>query len=220
MKTFLKSIVLITALFCNVHLFAQTEKTAVVSSDLMNVLYIGIDNPVSIAVPGIADSKVNVSISNGTLLRNNGKYIVKVDNTNDVVINVSAETAPGVLKSYGSFTFRVKRIPDPVACVAGQCGSKLVISKATLLNKPELSVKMDVAFELKFEIVSFTLTYQKDGNLYSETTSGNKFNQRMIDAIKKMEDGSKVFFEEIEAKGPDGATRKLGAISVKLGGAE
>jgi gliding motility-associated protein GldM len=220
MKTPAKFFVLIMALCYHVHLFAQSEKTAVVSADLMNLLYIGIDNPVSIAVPGIADSKVNVSISNGTLLRNNGKYIVKVDNTNDVVINVAAETAPGVLKSCGSYTFRVKRIPDPQACVAGHCGSKLVISKAALLNKPELSIKMDIPFELKFEIVSFTLTYQNEGNLYSETTLGSKFNQKMTDAINKMEDGRKIYFEDIKVKGPDGATRNLGSIAVKLGAGE
>jgi len=50
MKKTTKVIVILFAIFFNIKLFAQTENLAVVSADKMNVLYIGIDNPVSIAV--------------------------------------------------------------------------------------------------------------------------------------------------------------------------
>jgi gliding motility-associated protein GldM len=205
----------IAVLMC-IQVFAQTENTAVVAADKMNVLYIGIDNPISIAVPGITNDKLRVTITNGTLVNNEGKYIVKVDNVNDVVIHVAVEVKPGEIKMMGSTTFRVKRIPDPVACVSGNCINNSTLSKTELLKNPVLSVFIQLPFEFKFEIESFTFTYNTDKSLISEWTSGNLFNQKMIDAVSKLEKGNKIFIEDIKAKGPDGTTRMLNAIAFVL----
>ena len=83
MKTITKTLVIFLAILSNISLFAQTDATAVVAADKMNVFYIGVDNPISVAVPGIASDKLRVTVNNGTITGSNGKYIVKVGNTTE-----------------------------------------------------------------------------------------------------------------------------------------
>ncbi|MEI6853038.1 MAG: GldM family protein [Bacteroidota bacterium] len=203
------SLLFIAAVLMNAQLVAQTENAVVVAAYKMNVLYIGIDNPISIAVAGVSNDKLRVSIMNGTLVKNGDKYVVKVDNVNDVIINVAAEMKPGEIKMMGSTTFRVKRIPDPIPCLNGNCTPNASISKAELLKNAVVSVFMQLPFEMKFEIESFTLTYNTDNSIVSEWTSGNLFSQKMIDAVSKIEKGNKIYLENIKAKGPDGTSRML-----------
>jgi hypothetical protein len=44
----------------------------------MNVFYIGVPNPVQISAAGVANSKLNVSMSNGSITGSGGKYEVRV----------------------------------------------------------------------------------------------------------------------------------------------
>lgn len=224
MKTISRMLVLISALMFNINLFAQTENAAVVSADKMNVLYIGIDNPVSIAVPGIPNDKLKVTINNGTITGSNGKYIVNVQNVAETIIEVSAEIKPGEIKKFGSSTFRVKRIPDPTPVIGKifNNSSNTFMSKEELLKNPELTVSLNLPFDLKFEVVTFTLTYAVDNangtgkDLIQLIAYGNKFTQGMIDAINKLPKDSKIYFEDIKVKGPDGEVRQLPAMVIKL----
>ena len=51
---------------------------ASIALDKMNVLYIGVDNPVTIAASGGGDDKVNAVISSGSLTRvGNGKMCIR-----------------------------------------------------------------------------------------------------------------------------------------------
>lgn len=217
-------LVLISALMFNAQLYAQTENSAVVSADKMNVLYIGIDNPVSIAVPGISSDKLKVSINNGTITGSNGKYIVKVDNIAETTIEVSAEIKPGEIKKVGSSAYRVKRIPNPTPVIGNLSNNPqgLFISKAELLKNPEVTVSLNLPFDLKFEVVTFTLTYSVDNangkgkDLISFVANGSKFTPVMIDAINKLPKDSKIYIEDIKVKGPDGSIRSLSPIIIKL----
>jgi len=222
MKTLARLLVLISALLFNINLFAQAENAAVVSADNMNVLYIGIDNPVSIAVPGIPNDKLKVTISNGIITGSDGKYIVNVHNVAETIIEVSAEIKPGEIKKFGTSTFRVKRMPNPTPVIGNTINNngRAIMSKEELLKNPEVTVSMNLPFDLKFEVVSFTLTYSVDRgtekDLVSLTANGNKFTQGMIDAINKLPKDSKIYIEEIYVNGPDGVVRQLPSIAIKL----
>jgi gliding motility-associated protein GldM len=213
MKTIAKFIVMFVALLFNVQLFAQTDNIAVVSADKMNVFYIGIDNPVSIAVPGISGDKLKVSINNGTISGSNGKYIVKVDKVMETIIEVTVEIKPGDVKKVGSNVFRVKRIPDPIPCICNHCNIAVYISKEELLRDPTISISLNLPFDLKFDVVSFSATFNFKGELKSVAIIGNKFNQEIIDLVKQLDNSQKMFIEDIKVKGPDG-TRNLQPISI------
>jgi len=217
MKKTTKVIVILFAIFFNIKLFAQTENLAVVSADKMNVLYIGIDNPVSIAVQGITGDKIKASISNGTITGNNGKYIVSVNEGYESVIEVSAEITPGEIKNIGSYAFRIKRIPFPSASIGGiYCNNNLYLNKEDLLKNPQVSVSNNLPFEYEFHVLSYKFTYKTDGDLISKAVIGNKFSTEIIDAINKMEVGNKIVIEDIKAVGPDGTVRMLSSFMIIL----
>jgi gliding motility-associated protein GldM len=193
--------------------------SATISPTKMNVFYIGVDNPVSISVPGASNEQVTASITGGggtiTRATGNGLWTVKVTTqTQECMVNVAAKMG-ATSRAMGSMKFRVKRVPNPVAYVANVTGGP--IAKGTLIAAGGIIPKMDnFDFELYFQITSFTLTMNKAGDLVSETTSGSKYSPKMSSMLNSASRGQKIYFEDIKAKGPDGTTRNLGTISFKI----
>ena len=212
-----KMIVILIAIFFNIQLYSQTENSVVVSADKMNILYIGIDNPVSVAASGIASDKLKVSISNGNITGSNGKYIVQPLGGSESIIDVSAEVKPGDIKKVGSVVFKNKRIPDPSPCIGNYCNTSLYITKEELLKSTIVNVFLNMPFEIKFEIVSFVFSYfGENKNKVDIPVSGNRFTQDIINSINKMNDGGELFIENIKVKFPDGSFRNLSPIEIKL----
>ena len=87
--------------------FAHAQ-SVVIAADKMNVFYLGVDNPVAIAVEGISDDKLTVSIDNGTIKRTGrGEYTARLDSTGIAHITVEWDGKKRLMP------FRVKPIPDP-----------------------------------------------------------------------------------------------------------
>jgi gliding motility-associated protein GldM len=212
-----KMIVILIAIFLNFQLYSQIENSVVVSADKMNILYIGIDNPVSVAALGIASDKLKVSISNGNITGSNGKYIVQPLGGSESIIDVSAEVKPGDIKKVGSVVFKNKRIPDPSPCIGNYCNTSLYITKEELLKSTIVNVSLNMPFEIKFEIVSFVFSYLGENkNKVDIPVSGNRFTQDIINSINKMNDGGELFIENIKVKFSDGSFRNLSPIEIKL----
>jgi gliding motility-associated protein GldM len=188
-----------------------------VAATKMNVFYIGVDNPVSISVPGIADANLRPSISTGTLRRDaEGRdWIVRVPKgQNQAVITVDA-LYQGETRRMGTAEFRVKRVPDPVAEIAGQVEGP--IDKNTLLAaKAIIPVMKDFEFELYFRVTGFRMITIIGGDWISKRTSGNQFSDEMMSMIQQARRGQKFFFENIQAIGPEEVPRSLNPISIEI----
>ncbi len=188
-----------------------------VAATKMNVFYIGVDNPVSISAPGIADANISPSISVGTLTRDpSGKdWIVRVPQGQPrTTITVNA-LYQGESRPMGSAEFRIRRVPDPRAEIAGQIEGS--IDKNTLLAANAIiPVMKDFEFELFFEVKSFRMTTIVGGDGISKRANGNRFTEEMISMIKSARSGQKFFFESIQAEGPDKIPRSLNVISLEI----
>jgi len=91
--------------------FEVGERSATISADKMNVLYVGVENPLSISVAGVPSGQIQVRGEGVRLTKaSNGKYITKPSRVGDAKITISG----GGLEPT-SFKYRVKRIPDPVS---------------------------------------------------------------------------------------------------------
>jgi gliding motility-associated protein GldM len=188
-----------------------------VAATKMNVFYIGVDNPVSISVPGIAEANLRPSISVGTLARDaTGKaWVVRVpQGQQKAVISVDA-MYQGESRKMGSAEFRIRRVPSPVAEIAGQVEG--TIDKSTLLAAGAIiPVMRDFEFELYFEVKSFRMTTIVGGDGISKRGTGNRFSEEMISLIQGARKGQKIFFENIQAEGPDKIPRSLNPISLEI----
>jgi len=202
------------------HSYEVAKPSMTVSPTKMNVFYAGLANPVSISVPGIAPSNVKVSITNGTIAPGTiapgiEGYIVSPSKVGvNSIITVSA-MIDGTEKVIGSTEFRVKKVPDPVASVAGK--TEGIISKNELMAQLGVMAKIpDFDFQMNFTVTSFVVSTIKASYVVDEPTKGNRFSTKQVDLMKSLSSGSRLYIESIVVKGDDGSVRNLPAISFKI----
>lgn len=188
------------------------QANASIALDKMNVLYIGVDNPVSIAASGGGDDKVQATITGGggSLTRvGNGKYIARVNSVDDNCrITVSVDG-----KVVGASNFRTRTIPDPVATVGGFASGENVPAGAFKAQAGVGAYIKDFPFELKYSVTGFTLTADTDdGDIVEAQVSGNQWNAQAQNLIRGLKSGKLVTIDNIRATGPDGRSRKLPSL--------
>jgi gliding motility-associated protein GldM len=217
MKTISSMSLVIFTLMITVQLYSQTEKSAVISADKMNIFYIGLENPISVAVPGIASDKIRISITNGTISGSNGHYIVNVNKADEAIIDVFIEIKPGENQKVGSYSFRLLMVPDPSVTLGNYNpeNKRIYISKKELIQNGELKISCNIPYELKFEVTSFSFVYVKDGDVLPIKISGNRFNDEIVKAINNMKAGDRIFIEDINILGP-GGSKMFPALSIQL----
>ncbi|MCJ8210394.1 gliding motility protein GldM [Mucilaginibacter sp. RS28] len=192
--------------------YQVAKPSAVVSPDKMNVLYIGVENPVSVSAPGIPMEKLKVNISSGSLSGSNGHYTAKVSSIGTAKVTVSGEVAPGKTQVLGTTEFRVKRIPDPKAQFAGK--SSGAVGTANLKAQDRVFARLEnFDFDAKFNVTRFTLWVAKPRqDPIQLVASGPDLTSAMRSAMATITPGTRVYFTNIVAVGPDGTQRGLDDI--------
>ena len=207
--------------------YTVIEPMATISPTMMNVLYAGIDNPISISVPGIPMSAVQATMSNGTLTRNGDLWVARPGKVGtEAEISVSAQLE-GRTQSVGSMKFRVRKLPDPTAYIAMKDaqgntvhykGTPKRISKASLMAAPGLGAAIDDdILNVTYQVVSFsTVFFDQMGNAIPEISAGANFSPRQKEQFKRLKPGKSFFISNVKAKGPDGITRDISPMEVGL----
>lgn len=157
---------------------------------------------------------VTISNPGDSIFKQGNGYIVRVTKPGTVNVVVYA-MINGKKRMMGTMPFRVKRVPDPIAKVGGfNSGS---IPKTTLLAQTKIDAVMEnFEFNAKFRITRFTVSTNYNDFDISTTCNGNNFNDEVMKILKKAKRGSRVYFEDIRAIGPDGSTRNLGSVVLKV----
>ncbi len=191
--------------------------SAVVSPDKMNVLYIGIANPISVSSPGIANKDLRVSISSGSINSsdpNKGEYEANVSSVGTATVSISGQVG-GKTAALGSKLFRVKKIPNPVAEFAGTSGGSQNTPTIQGQNYIFATLK-DFEFDLKFNIKSYKLYIirpRQDPVIVNGY--GGTLSQDVKDKLRLVTPGTRLIFDEIYAIGPDKTDRLLNSITIK-----
>jgi hypothetical protein len=185
----------------------------------MNVFYIGVDNPVEIAVSGVDDSKVFATIDNGSITKEDKTWIVRVSKGPSAIISIykisDQGQYPDSKKLLSKKQFRVKRVPDPVANVGGVSFGK--IEKAKLLTESEVSAELkDFDFDARFVVKAFKLSVFLHGFNQFGHSESNNLTTTQKELISKLNSGDKVLFCDIVAIGPDSIPRNLNAIQLTI----
>jgi beta-lactamase regulating signal transducer with metallopeptidase domain len=195
---------------------AQTPVAIELSS--MNVLYIGVDNPVVIAVPNVPAEEIRVKLDRekGTISGQNGNYIARMTVPGPVSIQVY-RVKSGVETLIGAKNYRVKRIPDPQVVFSLHKGG--TVTKSQLLKHPEVQLFMEnFDFDAVFTVSSYTLTIlPREGDPITYNEYQSTLSPRIIEQIKALPTGSALFFDDIKGTCPgDTAPRNLGGIAFKI----
>lgn len=194
--------------------YMVARPSAVVSPDKMNVFYIGVDNPLSVSVPGIASKNIRVSVSAGSVNGSGGKYTARVSSPGTVTVAVSAEISPGKVQLLSRTLFRAKRIPDPVARFSGKSGGS--VPTVALKAQDAIFANLDnFDFDAKFRITRFSMIIANPREAASvQVTSGNNLSSEMRASLNEIKPGSHIIFDNIIAVGPDGSPRQLAPVAL------
>ena len=190
--------------------FPLYAQEAVVAADKMNVFYVGIDNPISIAVPNTSNDNLLVTIDNQATIQkmSDGKYIVRVIRTGQVNITIEANGKTTTKQ------FRVKAIPDPVVRIGNQKGGIISIEQ---MKSIEGIVARIENFDINAgcSIQSYTIVLQpKNNEVYQINVSGPLFPKEFKDRFKTLKANDVVNFLEIKVRCPgDNTSRNLGSLS-------
>lgn len=203
------------------------DPMATVSATMMNVLYAGINNPISISVPGVPMSEVSASMTNGTLTREGDHWVARASAVgSEAVITVTA-TVDGRSQVVGSTSFKVRKLPDPDGYVImpganGQIehfrGARSV-TKAQIMGAKGVGAAIDDGLlNIEFRVLGFETVFidsQGDGAVF--TSDGANFSSQMQERIRGLIPGKARFFiSRIRAVGPDGIERILNPIEVRV----
>lgn len=205
--------------------YAVVAPSATVSADIMNVLYAGYENPISVSVPGVPNNQITATMTGGALeSKGNGKFIARPEAVgNDVEITVSARNE-GRSQVMGKFAFRVRKLPDPTAYIAyaGADGNPERfrgggLSKQVLMSAEGIGAAIDDGLlNIDFSVVSFeTVFYDAMGNAVPYRSEGTKFSERQRAQMRALTRNKRFYITNIQAVGPDGVQRTLsGAMEV------
>jgi gliding motility-associated protein GldM len=183
------------------------QANASIALDKMNVLYVGVDNPLTIAASGGGDDKVQVSMSGGggSIRRvGAGKYIARVGNvTDDCKITVAVDG-----KVAGVSQFRVRTIPAASAFVGGYISGSNVNAGAFLAQAGVGAGIKDFPFELNYKVSSFIVSCDNDeGDVDEEPCQGNTWSSKATSMLRRnVKPGRLVTVDAIRVLGPDGRT--------------
>lgn len=187
-------------------------RSATVAADMMNVFYVGVDNPITLSAAGVPSAQLKVTSNGVTMTGSGAKRVVRAKRAGTATISLSGG---GLAKT--DFKFRVKRIPDPVVKCAGRMDGAIKSGtfRAQLGLIPELE---NFDFGARCNIQSYTLYYTPKGkDPYEIRGKGNKFSGQVLNVVKQAKPNDTYMFTEVKAKCPgDTVARRVNGLSFKI----
>ena len=193
--------------------------SVVVSPTQMNVFYEGIENPIEVSVPGVASENVRINVSSNANLTKKGNQWLVTPKSGTVGTKCEISVVAKMDNkdtNMGSKTFRIKRVPPPVAKVGTMTEGK--ISKSLLIANGGVRAEMeDFDFEgISWKVISFKISAVKGGYLTEESSTSPLFTKAQQDLINASARGQKIVIEDVRAEGPGGVKRNLNSIILTI----
>lgn len=178
----------------------------------MNVMYIGVDNPLTISGGSVGAEKTHVSFAGGTISRVNGdRYVAKPNKPgmSEVVVNADGKTF--------KFPMRLKYLPPPAGFVGTKKGGNM--SSAEFKAMGGVIAKLeDVDFEAPHRVVSYRIgAVGGPISIYAEANNeGNRWTGNAAALIQRCGPGTRVFIDNIIVIGPDQKQKEIPGLQFSL----
>jgi gliding motility-associated protein GldM len=179
------------------------KPAATIAATEMNLLYVGLDNPMSISVPGFSASDVKVSTSGGLSLTSQagGKYNAKVDGSANEVTITASITKDGKTRTVGSEKFRVRRLPQPTGQLGGLPNDGIPKPKAQVQAQTNIFASMgpSFAYNLTYRVNGFRFIFAPGRRPATQFIgNGSALTNEMRSAIAGAQSGDRIIIEGIK----------------------
>ena len=186
-----------------------------VSADKMNVLYVGVDNPISVTVENYSCESIAVSTNNGKITGSNCQYIFSGGTVG--VANIAVyKKVKGKMQVIGIWPFRIKHLPLPVFKIAS---GKLSMSKVEIANQQYVRAELEnFDINIKYTIDSFKVCIIPNDTckFSSKTNYGNEISEEIRNDFKALKQNDAVLFKDIFIRRPDGTQEMLAPIVITI----
>lgn len=196
--------------------YMYDKPACAIAVNKLNVLYIGVENPLTIVVRGVPKDQVVVQ----------GDGISLVKSTSDEDSYTALATTPGtayITVSGGDlaprkFPFRIKRIPDPVPRLGGSRRAGTIPNGEFKAQGGITAVLENFDFDAYCSMVNYEVTYlAKNQDPVTVINNGARFSGPVSDLINRATPGDVYFFDNIRCQCPgDAAARNLGSIVFRI----
>jgi gliding motility-associated protein GldM len=175
-------------------------KTANISADKMNVVYRGLDNPMTISFAGISDNNVTASAPGLSKTGATGKYNLNPGSGTEVTVSVTAKMPDGSSAS-DKKVFRIKNIPAPAGAIGG--GTGVQKGAKSRLEVSQITAKLDdFLYDLSFQVTQFTFKVPGQPAII---VSGDRVDGKCRAALARVTRGDQVTISDIKTKVVGGA---------------
>jgi len=184
--------------------------SAVISADKMNVVYRGVDNPMTISIPGIPDDKINASAP-GLKRQKGSKFIMNPGKGREITITANGKLPDGKLVSTKT-KFRIKDLPRPNATFFRQSG-KIRLPKASIERAEVGAILEDFDFDLTLKTLEFKV---KVPGAPTITCKGTKLNAKALQALGRVRSGQEISIFDLKVQNPSKPNYKFKRVAPVL----
>jgi len=181
----------------------------------MNVVYIGVDNPMTISGGSVGAEKVHINFESpgASISKTAGDHYIARATTpgmSKIVVNAAGKNF--------EFPIRVKNLPLPAGFIGSKKGGS--ISSAEFKAIGGLIARLeDSDFEAPFKVVSYKLGAEGGGiSGYTEASveGSNRWSGNAAGIVGRATPGTHIFFDQIRVIGPDGKQREIAPMVFSL----
>jgi len=194
------------------------SQLAAVSADRMNILYVGVDNLLTVAAENVSQKSLVVRASKGTLTREFDNHYVYIPRETGMIDILLYKKEKGKERLIRKVPFRVQLLPEPTAFVGNKKGG--VITKQALIAPGGLIARLENSdFEATFRIDKFTvcILYQTDCDTKTIDNVGYRFNKDILAAFENLKKDDRVIIKNIYSTWPSGHSAELNPILFNIG---
>ncbi len=172
--------------------------------DKYDIVYVGIDNPITIVVEGYACDALIVTTKNGTITGSTGHYILNPERPESLALAISAKTDTGI-KQLGISVFHARCVPAPDAHLGYKNGGTISAGAMRKIGGPT-AYTGDCANMPNNVITSFTITVKRGNEVLINRKLSNGSGVRFSDdkdvanMLQSLQKGDKILLENITYK--------------------
>ena len=178
--------------------YTVAAPSAVISSEQLNIMYLGLNNEINVSAPGISSDKLKVTATNRCTVRevSPGKYVFKPTRTGRIDIVVSMKKDDGTYKRISSQPWTSKRLPKPLIWfINDELGGVMSKARFNIPSHQKFTAQYSPSFPIAAQVtvLSCEIESRSSNNTitpYKKTTGA--FPDGFQRAKKKFRSGDKV----------------------------
>lgn len=214
MKTEIMRLV-ITPLFVSICLIlslGSAQKQGEFNLPMQNIVYVGVENPIIIYDADESDSIFAPESVKIKRTENSHEFkLIAYKSLNKLTLEVRNRN--GELKSV--IELKSVLLPNPKVTLLGRTEGLISANEIAIARKLDVEIPC-VSANIEVRIESFMVTIQSANDVNTFENKGALFNGKLAHSLNSLERGSRVLFENIRVRMPNGQIVKVPSVLLKV----